>query len=491
MKNKKSILRPTLLIVFLLLAAIGAEAASLTVNTTADAGTGSLRQALIDATTNAEANVVTFAIPTTEPGYNAGTNNFTISLLNQLPNFPLAPITFDNSMPQTLTVMGNGGFRIFTFVNSAVVTLNRIIVTNGFSSTQGGGIFMGNSAILNLNGSKITNNTAAGEGGGIYMSNSGTIHSRDSTISDNNAGNGGGIYIFDSGTLNLNTSTINNNTASESGGGVYNGISGTINAVNNTIDGNSAAGSGGGLYNAATITFTNNTVTSNSAGSGGGIYNNFTATLTNNLVALNSASDGPDLLGRGSVGSAFVGTYNLIGNADGSEGLAGAPNRVGTTGNEIDPFIGPLQNNGGLTSTRALLAGSPAIDKGNSPGITTDQRGSIRPVDNPFISNDGGDGSDIGAFEAGILTTTAASVEISGRVLTSDGNGLRNAQVWITDSDGTRKTVITSSLGYYSFTDVEAGNFYILGVASKRYRFETRAVSASDSIANFDFMAQE
>ncbi|CAN5238695.1 hypothetical protein BH20ACI2_BH20ACI2_00880 [soil metagenome] len=89
------------------------------------------------------------------------------------------------------------------------------------------------------------------------------------------------------------------------------------------------------------------------------------------------------------------------------------------------------------------------------------------------------------------LGTTAASVSISGRVVTAEGRGIRDAQVWMIDSEGSRWTVITSSLGYYSFTDVEAGNFYILGVASRRYRFETRAVSASDSIANFDFLAQE
>ncbi len=477
------ILKSTGMLAVLLFAVIGVQAATLTVNTTADSGPGSLRQALIDANTNAEANIVTFAIPTDDPGHNAG--NFTISLLNELPPFPLAPITLDNTMPQTLTVLGNGTFRVFTFVNSAVVTLNRIIVTNGFSNTQGGGIFMGDSSTLHLNGSTITGNTAAAQGGGIYMSNSGTIHSHGSTIRNNNAGSGGGIYIFDSGTLNLSTSTINNNTVSGNGGGIYNGTSGTVNAINNTIDGNTAAGSGGGVYNTATITFTNNTVTSNSANSGGGIYNTFTATLTNNLVALNSAPSGPDLLGT------FIGTYNLVGNADGSVGLAGAPNRVGTTGDPINPMIGPLQNNGGPTLTRALLSGSPAIDKGNSPGIITDQRGQPRPVDNPAIPNDGGDGSDMGAYEAPILPTTSAGVEISGRVLTSDGRGLRNTQVWMTDSQGARRTSLTNSLGYYTFTDVRAGDSYVLGAVSKRYRFDTRAVSVSDSMSNLDFLALE
>ena len=49
MKNTTRILKPTLLIVFLLLAVIGTKAAIPSVKTPADAGTGSLRQALIAA----------------------------------------------------------------------------------------------------------------------------------------------------------------------------------------------------------------------------------------------------------------------------------------------------------------------------------------------------------------------------------------------------------------------------------------------------------
>src|SRR5258708_25727425 len=48
----------------------------------------------------------------------------------------------------------------------------------------------------------------------------------------------------------------------------------------------------------------------------------------------------------------------------------------------------------------ALLAGSPAIDKGKNFGRSTDQRGSWRRYDLLSGSNaGGGDGSDIGAFE--------------------------------------------------------------------------------------------
>jgi len=52
-----------------------------------------------------------------------------------------------------------------------------------------------------------------------------------------------------------------------------------------------------------------------------------------------------------------------------------------------DPMLGSLADNGGPTRTRALLAGSPAIDAGNSticadPLIDNlDQRGIARPAD--------------------------------------------------------------------------------------------------------------
>ncbi len=87
------------------------------------------------------------------------------------------------------------------------------------------------------------------------------------------------------------------------------------------------------------------------------------------------------------------------------------------------------------------------------------------------------------------LLTTSATVSVTGKVLTSDGRGLRNAQVFMTDAEGNRRAAITSSLGFYSFTDVEAGGFYVIGVSSKRYRFEMRAVSVGDNISDLDFLA--
>ncbi len=497
MKKLKNILKKTAASVgmCLLLGVISSQAANLTVNTTADAGIGSLRQAIIDATINAEANTVTFSILTSDPGYNMAENRFTINLLNPLPDIPLAAMTINNNQPQGVIVKGNNTFRIFKLVDSAVVTINNLTISNGFSNGDvGGGIFMGNSSTLTLNGSTISDNAASGNGGGVYMSNSATLFLANTTITRNTASNGGGIYIHDSGTLNINTSTVNANStaAGGNGGGIFNGTSGTINATSSTIDSNTASGgSGGGIYNSATITFTNNTITDNNADSGGGIYNNFTATLANNLVALNTATDGTDLLGRGSRGNAFIGTYNLVGNADGSEGLAPGTNQLGTTLMPIDPLIGALSNNGGKTLTRALLNGSRAIDKGNSPSIITDQRGQTRPVDNSSIANAaGGNGSDIGAFEVQ-LGTTAATVTVGGRVMTATGRGISGIRLSLTDLQGNSRTAMTSLFGYYHFDDVEAGETYILSASGKRYTFSqpSQVLNINDETDEVNFIA--
>jgi parallel beta-helix repeat protein len=320
------------------------------------------------------------------------------------------------------------------------------------------------------------------------MGDSSTLHLNRSTISGNTAADGGGIYLNLSATLNLDTSTISGNTATN-GGGIFNNTSGTVNATSSTIDGNTATGNGGGVYNTATITFTNNTISSNTAGKGGGIYNNFTATLNNNIVALNTASDGNDLLGRVSLGKPFTGTYNLIGIANGSEGIVtDATNQSGSIMVPLNPLLGPLQNNGGATFTRALLFGSPATDKGNSPAISTDQRGRSRPYDNPIISNVG-NGADVGAFE--VQAPTAASVSISGRVITSLELGLTSALVTLTDSQGNERTVLTGKLGSFRFANLAAGETYIISVSSRRYTYAPQIVTATEDFTGLVFVPIE
>lgn len=89
--------------------------------------------------------------------------------------------------------------------------------------------------------------------------------------------------------------------------------------------------------------------------------------------------------------------FNLIGDP-GNVVFAGSFDQVGTAAAPLNPMLLPLANNGGPTLTHALQDLSPAIDRGSSFGLTRDQRGSARPVDDLNISNSS-DGADIGAYE--------------------------------------------------------------------------------------------
>lgn len=93
-----------------------------------------------------------------------------------------------------------------------------------------------------------------------------------------------------------------------------------------------------------------------------------------------------------------------------------------------------------------------------------------------------------GAIQVG---STAAGVEVSGRVVTPDGRGIRNARVVLTDPAGNQRIATTSSFGIYRFTDVETGSTYIFSVASKQYRFTPRVIQVVDSLADFDFVGQQ
>ena len=88
-------------------------------------------------------------------------------------------------------------------------------------------------------------------------------------------------------------------------------------------------------------------------------------------------------------------------------------------------------------------------------------------------------------------TIVVGDVSVSGRVLTPDGRGLRNAVVSLIDSQGVSRTATTSSFGRYSFSDVRAGESYTITVSSKRYRFTPRQMLISDNLSNVDFVGLE
>ena len=400
------------------------------VTNTDDSGAGSLRQAILDANAAPGANNLTFDILFDFP------QTITLTTGELLfPDSADANVTITGPGANLLTVSGNSVSRIFTILEAPVVNISRMTLAggNGVGSTSGfGGAIhtqgaltltdmgiSGNGATVNGGGIEvgvddpltaircvISRNTAnsdssgTGRGGGINSGTGSTLVITDSVIDGNSvsgtttaANNSGGIHS--AGSLALTNSTVSFNRARRDGGGMS--LSGSATITGCTISGNSATQKGGGIMNtSAMLTLTSSTIVSNSGSGGGGGVNSLSSAGPTNARSTIIAKNLGNATGHDYAGVVNSQGYNLI------ETTTGTTITGDTTGNitGVDPNLGPLQDNGGPTFTRALLAGSPALDQGASSGATTDQRGRPRPVDDASIPNaPDGDGADIGAFE--------------------------------------------------------------------------------------------
>ena len=421
-------------------------------------GQCTLRAAIQEANENSGADLVSFDIPTTDP--NCDVNGVcTINLTAVLPDLTDS-VTINGPGADFLTVRRNSSdkFRIFNVIADGTIdapgtaTFSGITIREGDADTSaervGGGIAIGFAPTLPFSKVNLINCTvisnSAPEGGGIAVNGNNALNVENSLIADNSAIEGGGIC--NSGSAVVQNSTIAGNRAAginsngggissdnylvvensalylnqadRFGGGIFNsGAQPVAEVTNSTISNNTAAGSGGGIFddNGATLTVRNCTISGNTAtdGQGGGVVSNETTgsrtVVASTIIAQNIGGTAPDVSGNflsGHIDSdIFVPSgFNLIDKTDGSTGFNTATDQTGTIASPRDPQFDPagLRNNGGTTLTIALQPDSPAIDKGISNGLTTDQRGVpfVRTFDDPSVDNaSGGDGTDVGAFE--------------------------------------------------------------------------------------------
>ncbi|MBX3294045.1 MAG: carboxypeptidase regulatory-like domain-containing protein [Acidobacteria bacterium] len=108
-----------------------------------------------------------------------------------------------------------------------------------------------------------------------------------------------------------------------------------------------------------------------------------------------------------------------------------------------------------------------------------------------FMFNENVDISTVTDGSATVLAPTNAGVEVSGRVMTPDGRGLRNATVTMTDGHGVTRSAVTSSFGYYRFDGVPVGDSFVMSVNSRMYRFVPRVVVVTDTLTDVDFVGIE
>ena len=144
------------------------------------------------------------------------------------------------------------------------------------------------------------------------------------------------------------------------------------------------------------------------------------------------------------------------------------------------------QSGGTFEITQSVIANGG----GTSADATYAVEGTIAQHAAGSISSSGPYGFRAG-FWYPLSVPTAAGVSVSGRVVTPDGRGLRNAAVSMTDSNGAKRTITTSSFGYFTFDNVGAGQTYILGVRDKRFRFAALAINVFDAIADLYLIGLE
>jgi hypothetical protein len=305
-------------------------------------------------------------------------------------------------------ISANGGITLHA------TTIESNSAQSSTGSAYGGGLHSFGGDISILDGSTISNNTAHSDqgyvfGGGINvgtgMTPTGIASVRHSSITGNSASSGcsaclvsgGGIQAFDS--IDAAYSTFSYNEAicddalsqcSAGGGGLAalgQSTSSSIAVRNTTISGNNTIGgtgmgafaAGGGIMGGSglRIVARNSTVAFNDADTlGGGIAATSSAgtpsELVSTIVADNHSSGGAGDIVAGPFGNdlAFEGSNNMVTAAGAGVTLPG------DTSTE-DPLLLPLTtDNGGVTATHALAAGSPAIDTGANPDtFVFDQRG--------------------------------------------------------------------------------------------------------------------
>lgn len=89
------------------------------------------------------------------------------------------------------------------------------------------------------------------------------------------------------------------------------------------------------------------------------------------------------------------------------------------------------------------------------------------------------------------IAPTAAPVAISGKALTANGNGIKNANVYLTDQNGNLRKTVTGTFGTYVFNDVQVGEDYIVTIVSKRYNFTnpSRVILVQNEISDENFVS--
>jgi len=371
-----------------------ASANAYTVTNCDDSGPGSLRKAIEDSNTNFGGALDTITITATCTASSPVAVGSRMEVTDDLAIVGPGPASF---------VLDGGGATQIIYVDSERnLSVSGVTFQNGDgASDSGGAIYIDDGYDIVITDVVFLDNTTTATGGALFIDSSHDVTITDSTFVGNHAGSQGGAFylLYSDGEAVISNSTFEGNSSDGDGGAIaiYE-QPGDVSIYNTTITGNTSGDNGGGialtgLYYDITLGFV--TIADNTAaGLGGGLYSNVqdneTITIFGSIFSGNVDGGGANEVYND---TNPVTTYNNLFEGPVVGFTADASDLTG-----VDPLLAPLADNGGPTQTRALGAGSPAIDAGPSgwptfAGDLFDQRGT------PYVRGYGGV-ADIGAYEA-------------------------------------------------------------------------------------------
>lgn len=256
---------PGLAVLAALAFAAPATAATLTVDTTDDSGSGTLRAAIAEANGTSGEDRIVFT-----PDLNQ-----TLALASPLPTI-VAPLSIEGPGASKLTLSGDGTSGI---LSTALPSIGEVRVADismrGGAAADGGAISTFGTDLV-LDHSVVSGNEASNSGGALSISE-GSLTMRDSRLRGNSAQYAGGaVHLYNAGMMIVH-SEISSSSAGGSGGGI--GVANPIGSLaieRSRVISNDAAGNGGGISVTGgptqPLTIAHSELTSNQvAGDGGGV----------------------------------------------------------------------------------------------------------------------------------------------------------------------------------------------------------------------------